>query len=158
MFWVFGIRTRNQKTSYRKEADIWESTRMSASFFLIKISLFPAIDWAAAQFLQMAANAGSVANRQFGIEPDFPPFHQALLKRQTRHHPSDTGFSNNFRFRFWGFRALPKRAKTRAPKAHLHVSVGHRHQLSVHNVPGILKIIGASRQRHDPVGGLYRHR
>lgn len=105
-----------------------------------------------------AANAGSVANRQFGIEPDFPPFHQALLKRQTRHHPSDTGFSNNFCFRFWGFRALPKRAKTRAPEAHLHVSVGHRHQLSVHNVPGILKIIGTSRQRHDPVGGLYRHR
>ena len=82
----------------------------------------------------------------------------AFLKRQTRHHPSDTGFSNNFRFRFWGFRALPKRAKTRAPEAHLHVSVGHRHQLSVHNVPGILKIIGASRQRHDPVGDLYRHR
>lgn len=26
-----------------------------------------------------AANAGFVANQQFGIEPDFPPFHQALF-------------------------------------------------------------------------------
>lgn len=158
MFWVFGIRTRNQKTSYRKEADIWESTRMSASFFLIKLSLFPAIDC-------LLCNSCKCRECRICCKPairhraGFSAFSSsAFLKRQTRHHPSDTGFSNNFRFRFWGFRALPKRAKTRAPEAHLHVSVGHRHQLSVHNVPGILKIIGASRQRHDPVGGLYRHR